>query len=193
MAISPIPFLPPLPVFLIKALCQADCSSDSNDTTESCAGGVWSWDDKEEDEEKLKLPFFCMLLAVAVGVRGNNMSSHLHIFRPDRVCISNCFWLLILQGDFSRFFGLWAALGRHFSSQAPRKTGWLQSSLLGFLRTHRHLGFTPESVLEIGFVCMEEFCPGKGLHSFLILEMVCCHDMMICSDQYMPCVFLQRC
>lgn len=97
MAISPIPFLPPLPVFLIKALCQADCSSDSNDTTESCAGGVWSWDDKEEDEEKLKLPFFCMLLAVAVGVRGNNMSSHLHIFRPDRVCISNCFWLFILQ------------------------------------------------------------------------------------------------
>lgn len=68
---------------------------------------------------------------------------------------------------------------------------WLTSVFPpGFSPHSSSLGLYPESVLEIrGFVCMEEFCFGKGLRSFLILEMVCCHDMMICSDQYMPCAF----
>ena len=72
---------------------------------------------------------------------------------------------------------------------------WLTSVFPpGFSPHSSSLGLYPESVLEIrGFVCMEEFCFGKGLRSFLILEMVCCHDMMICSDQYMPCAFFFFC
>ena len=123
-----------------------------------------------------------MLLVVAVGVRGNNLSSHLRIFRPDRVCISNCCWLLIVQGDFLRFFGLRAALGRHVSSvfampliMPPSslpgsEEDWLTSVFPpGFSPHSSSLGLYPESVLEIRGVCMqvvEEFCFGKELQSF---------------------------